>query len=91
MILNTLQSKLFTLFLLTTTLIFGQSNTSALLPFPNHIEQMTGEKNFAVTPKTVIKTNLPEQAFCLTELQRILSERLNWNTPTEKYKLKEIQ
>lgn len=79
MIVNTTKSKLFFLFLLTATLSFGQSNTSALLPLPNHIEQMAGEKNFAVTPETVLRTNLPEQAFCLAELQRILSERLDWD------------
>lgn len=79
MIVNTIKSKLFFLFLLTAALSFGQSNTSALLPLPNHIEQMAGEKNFAVTPETVLRTNLPEQAFCLAELQRILSERLDWD------------
>ena len=84
MIINTLKSKLICLFLLTATLTFGQSNTSALLPLPNHIEQMTGKKNFAITPKTIVKTNLPEQAFCLAELQRILSERLDWDIPIKK-------
>ena len=76
MILSTKKLKLISLFLLTATLSFGQSNTSALLPLPNHIEQVTGKKNFTVTPQTVVKTNLPKQAFCLFELQRILRDRV---------------
>ena len=76
MILSTKKLKLISLFLLTATLSFGQNNTSALLPLPNHIEQVTGKKNFTVTPQTVVKTNLPKQAFCLFELQRILRDRV---------------
>ena len=80
MILSTKKLKLISLFLLTATLSFGQSNTSALLPLPNHIEQVTGKKNFTVTPQTVVKTNLPKQAFCLFELQRILRDRVRQST-----------
>lgn len=75
MIFNTKKLKITSLLLLAATLSFGQSNTSALLPLPNRIEQMTGKKNFVLTPRTTIKTNLPKQAFCLFELQRILGER----------------
>lgn len=48
------------LLLLVTTLSFGQ---------------VKGTKNFTITPQTVIKTNLPKQASCLFEIQRILRER----------------
>lgn len=75
MIFNTKKLKITSLLLLAATLSFGQSNTSALLPLPNRIEQMTGKKNFVLTPRTTVKTNLPKQAFCLFELQRILGER----------------
>lgn len=75
MIFNTKKLKITSLLLLATTLSFGQGNISALLPLPNRIEQRTGEKNFTLTTGTVVKTNLPEQAFCLTELQRILEKR----------------
>ena len=76
MIFSTKKLKLVSLFLLTTALSFGQSNTSALLPFPNHIEQVTGKKKFTFTLQTIVKTNLPKQAFCLFELQRILENRV---------------
>lgn len=75
MIFNTKKLKITSLLLLATTLSFGQGNISALLPLPNRIEQKTGEKNFTLTTGTVVKTNLPEQAFCLAELQRILEKR----------------
>lgn len=65
------------LWLFVATRSFGQGNTSALLPLPNHIEQRSGENNFTVTSQTVIKTNLPKLAFCLSELQRILSDRMD--------------
>lgn len=76
MIFSTKKLKLVSLFLLTAACSFGQSNTSALLPLPNHIEQVTGKKNFTITPQTTVKTNLPKQAFCLFELQRILRNRV---------------
>ena len=75
MIFNTKKLKITSLLLLAATLSFGQGNISALLPLPNQIEQMTGKKNFVLTPRTTVKTNLPKQAFCLFELQRILGER----------------
>ena len=37
--------------------------------------QVTDAKNFTITPRTVVKTNLPKQAPCLFELQDILRER----------------
>lgn len=76
MIFSTKKLKLVSLFLLTAACLFGQSNTSALLPLPNHIEQVTGKENFTITPQTTVKTNLPKQAFCLFELQRILRNRV---------------
>lgn len=76
MIFSTKKLKLVSLFLLTAACSFGQSNTSALLPLPNHIEQVTGKKNFTITQQTTVKTNLPKQAFCLFELQRILRDRV---------------
>lgn len=76
MIFSTKKLKLVSLFLLTAACSFGQSNTSALLPLPNHIEQITGKKNFTITSQTTVKTNLPKQAFCLFELQRILRDRV---------------
>lgn len=51
MIFNTKKLKITSLLLLAATLSFGQSNTSALLPLPNRIEQMTGKKNFVLTPQ----------------------------------------
>lgn len=76
MILRTKKLKLVSLLLLTALVSFGQGNTSALLPLPNRIEQVAGGKNFTVTSQTVVKTNLPKQSFCLSELQRILQARV---------------
>lgn len=46
-----------------------------VLSAPNQTEQMQKGKIFIFTPQTIIKTNLPKQASCLFELQRILRER----------------
>lgn len=75
MIFDTKKLKLTSLLLLAASLSFGQSNTSALIPLPNHIEQVEGQKNFSISSRTTVKTNLPKQAFCLFELQRILIAR----------------
>lgn len=79
---NAKKIKCISLLLLVNILVFGQNNTSALLPFPNHIEQSVEKKMFVVDQKTAIKTNLPEQAFCLTELQHILKERMGQTIET---------
>ncbi|MEG2066498.1 MAG: beta-N-acetylhexosaminidase [Tannerellaceae bacterium] len=63
------------LMLLSAALSFAQSNTSALLPMPNQIAQTAGEKSFVLTATTVIRTNLPQSSFCVSELQRILQKR----------------
>ena len=52
----------------------AQDNLSALLPMPNKIEVINGKKEFTVTDKTVIATNLPDSSFCITELQSILQK-----------------
>lgn len=75
MIFNTNKLKVTSLLLLLSTASFSQNNMSALLPMPNKVEQIVNKKNFTLTPQTVVKTNLPKQAFCLFELQRILGER----------------
>lgn len=75
MIFNTNKLKVTSLLLLLSTVSFSQNNTSALLPMPNKVEQIVNKKNFTLTPQTAVKTNLPKQAFCLFELQRILGGR----------------
>ena len=66
---------------LVVTQVWGQANTSALLPLPNHIEHIKGNKNFTLTPQTTIQTNLPEQSFVVGELQRILKEKMDQVVP----------
>lgn len=68
MIFNTNKLKVTSLLLLLSTASFSQNNMSALLPMPNKVEQIVNKKNFTLTPQTVVKTNLPKQAFCLFEL-----------------------
>lgn len=76
MIYRTKKLKIALLLLATATLSIAQNNTSALLPLPNKIEQAAGGKNIVLTEQTAVKTNLPKQAFCLFELQRILDRRI---------------
>ncbi|MEG1643328.1 MAG: beta-N-acetylhexosaminidase [Bacteroidales bacterium] len=72
--------KIFSLIILTLIFIFGkitaQDNLSALLPMPNYINLINGKKDFTVTEKTVIKTNLQDTSYCIKELQRIFQERM---------------
>ena len=53
----------------------AQNNLSALLPMPNQVKQIEGKKDFVISGKTTIQTNLPEDAFCIAELKDILRER----------------
>ena len=53
----------------------AQNNLSALLPMPNHINQINNKPDFTLTGQTGIYSNLPEGSFCISELQRILDNR----------------
>ena len=59
----------------------AQNNLSALLPMPNQVKQIDSKKDFIISDKTTIQTNLPEEAFCIAELKNILQERTG-ETPT---------
>lgn len=43
----------------------AQNNLSALLPMPNQVKQIDSKKDFIISDKTTIQTNLPEEAFAL--------------------------
>ena len=43
----------------------AQDNLSALLPMPNQVKQIESKKDFIISGKTTIQTNLPEDAFCI--------------------------
>lgn len=49
--------------------IFAQDNLSALLPYPNHIEQREG--TFSISANEQIVTDSDELIFAATELQHI--------------------
>ena len=71
--------KLFTtlvayIFALQGSLVTAQENTTALIPMPNSIEAGNG-KCFQMNTKSAIRSNLPEDAFVINELKRILQER----------------
>lgn len=53
----------------------AQDNLSALLPMPNQVKQIESKKDFIISGKTTIQTNLPEDAFCIAELKDILRQR----------------
>ena len=59
----------------------AQDNLSALLPMPNQVKQIESKKDFIISGKTTIETNLPEDAFCIAELKDILRQRTG-KTPT---------
>lgn len=52
----------------------AQSNTSALLPMPNHIEQ--GKGFFRLSDKTQIKSGLNDDGFGVSLLQGVLKSRM---------------
>ncbi len=64
-----------TLLLLLSGYMSAQSNLSALLPMPNQIKQIESKKDFVINNQTSMQTNLPDNAYCITELERILQER----------------
>ena len=39
----------------------AQDNLSALLPMPNQVKQIDSKKDFIISDKTTIQTNLPEE------------------------------
>lgn len=72
--------KLFTIliayiFALQGSVITAQENTVALIPMPNSIETADNGKCFQMNTKSAIRSNLPEDAFVINELKRILHER----------------
>lgn len=73
--------KLITYMLLFAGCLSAQDNLSALLPMPNQVKQIESKKDFIISGKTTIQTNLPEDAFCIAELKDILRQRTG-KTPT---------
>ena len=67
--------KFITCMLLLAGCLSAQNNMSALLPMPNQVKQTDSKKDFVISDKTVIQTNLPEDAFCIAELKKIVHER----------------
>ena len=72
--------KLITYMLLFAGCLSAQDNLSALLPMPNQVKQIESKKDFIISGKTTIQTNLPEDAFCIAELKDILRQR-RWTLP----------
>ncbi len=60
----------------TTIATVAQSNTQALIPYPNKIELCNKGKAFTISTSTTISTTLPADAFVIGELQRITKKRL---------------
>lgn len=55
----------------------AQSNTSALIPMPNHIEKSKNGATTTLNGKTVIKSLLPDDCFVLQELKRIINRHMH--------------
>ena len=73
-----MKKTLFTAIIAFATVIvsIAQSNTQALIPYPNSIEQGVDGKTFTINDKTVICSTLNGDPFVIGELQRILNKRL---------------
>ena len=54
----------------------AQDNTSALIPMPNHIVKSNKGEVFTLNTRTSIKTNLPDSAFVISELKRIIARHM---------------
>ena len=52
--------KLITCMLLFAGYLSAQNNLSALLPMPNQVKQIDSKKDFIISDKTTIQTNLPD-------------------------------
>ena len=74
--------RLFLLFLLLmiSAMTNAQDNCSALLPMPNHIEQLK-DTPFILNEDVRIYCNTPELAFTAETLRKILSERMQIDIP----------
>ncbi len=63
------------LLLVQLSFLYAQSNTSALIPYPNHIELAEkGEGYFSLSEKVSIVHNLPSHSICLQELEKIVKQ-----------------
>lgn len=69
------------IFALQGSIITAQENTAALIPMPSNIETASDGKHFQLNAKTAIRSTLPDDAFVLNELKKILLERTGI-TPT---------
>lgn len=72
--------------LLFSATMYAQSNTSALMPMPNSIEQREAQKPFDLSKVGSIESELPNDAFCITELQRLVKKRTGLELPLAKGK-----
>mgnify|MGYP000034285602 CR=1 FL=1 len=69
----------------------AQNNLSALLPMPNQVKQIDSKKDFIISDKTTIQTNLPEDAFCIAELKRHLATKNRENTNSILFRIRQFR
>lgn len=67
--------------LILTIITTAQNNQSALLPMPNHIEQLKGKPFQLVSKTSAIYINTLELEFAATSLQDILQDRMQLEIP----------
>ena len=75
---------------LTTITATAQSNTQALIPYPNKVESQHKGKSFTINGATAIKSTLPSDAFALKELSRIVKSRLGASLEVDNSRKKNI-
>ena len=67
--------------LCTTLVLNAQSNLSALMPMPNHVEQVKGKPYRFVEERTAITYTVPEQQFVAESLASIIEQRTGVAVP----------
>ena len=73
---RTFTCALFCILLACATEIAAQSSTAALIPMPNSLAVHPNGKTIQFSSKSTIKSSLPEDAFVIKELQRVIGSRM---------------
>ncbi len=69
----------------------AQDNLSALLPMPNQVKQIESKKDFIISGKTTIQTNLPEDAFLHCRVKRHLATKNRENTHSILFRIRQFR
>lgn len=74
-----MKTILFLILVLFTKTLSAQEHLSALLPYPNHIEQIKSKKKFRFHATTDLYINEKSLSFAASQLTQVIQERMNLN------------